>query len=136
MPEFPFSIPISGVVRIGEDNTVTITVNRAETTVTFAPPPEKGRAALPKGMTVFDVLLETARHFVRSTGQRTFSAAELYREAVERYPGLRRNTWTSHAIASAPNHPSYKHHSSRKDYFRYLGNGAYSLNPQYLNNNG
>ena len=37
-------------------------------------------------------------------------------------------------IASAPNHPSHKHHGSHRDYFRYAGDGIYSLNAKYLKN--
>jgi len=131
MREISFSIPVSGTIRI-DDNSVTIIVNKTETVVTLGPGPDKeGRGTLPKGMTVFDVLLATAQEFVRSTGESRFSAADLYHEAAREYPGLRRNTWTAHAIASAPNHPSYRHHSSKRDYFRYLGEGTYQLTPKY-----
>lgn len=131
MQEITFSIPVSGVVRI-EDGSIIIRVNRAETLISFRPEPEeKERRALPKGTTVFDVLLETARDFVASTGQTRFTSGDLYRLAIVRYPDLKRNTWTSHTIASAPDHPSYRHHSSKRDFFRYLGGGAYQLQPKF-----
>lgn len=133
MQEISFSIPVSGTVRIDENtNTVTITVNKAETTVTFETPPKEERVALPKGTTIFDVLLQTAQHLVGSDGQRRLTTAELYHEALRQYPQLRRNTWAAHVIASTPSHPSYRHHSSQRDYFDFMGSGTYRLNPRYL----
>lgn len=129
MQEIAFSIPVSGTIRI-DDNTITITVDRAETNVSFEPASGKEkRISLPKGQTIFDVLLETARRFVESNEQTRFSAAELYHEAVKRYPDLKRNSWTAHVIASAPNHPSQKHYGAKRSYFHYLGDGRYSLDP-------
>ena len=132
MQEIAFSIPVSGVIRIDE-NSITITVNKAETSITFQPQGVKeGRISLPKGMTLFDVMLDAARRFVKSSGRNEFRAGDLYREALARYPGLRRNTWTAHAVASAPNHPSQKHHGSKRDFLRYKGEGKYTLRPEYL----
>jgi hypothetical protein len=45
---------------------------------------------------------------------------------------MKRNSWAGHVIASAPNHPSYNHFATKKDYFRYLGNGTYKLEDRYL----
>jgi len=130
MQEIPFSIPVSGVVRIDEGS-ITITINRAETTINFEPPKKEKRISLEKGRTLFDIVLETAQELVRRTKENRFSAVKLYGVAMERYPTLKRNSWTSHVIASAPNHTSHKHYGSRRDYFRYLGDGAYSLNSKY-----
>src|SRR4030042_5400312 len=99
MQEIPFSIPVSGVIRIDE-NTITITVNRAETIVTFKKPEEPLRLVLPKGHTIFDVVLEAAQTVVKS-GQERFNAATLYREVIGKYPALKRNSWTSHIIAAS-----------------------------------
>ena len=132
MKEIPFSVPISGVVRVDEGS-ITITINRAEATISFEPlfrKPE--RISLEKGRTVFDIVLETAQELVRTTGENRFSAAQLYGIAMERYPGLKRNSWVAHVIASAPNHTSHKHYGARRDYFRYLGDGTYSLDIRYL----
>ena len=132
MKEISFSIPVSGVVQIDEGS-ITITVNKAETTITFEPPLQKeGRILLEKGKTMFDIVLDTAREFVRSNDENRFSAATLYHEAIDKYPNLKRNSWTSHVIACAPNHTSHKHYSSRRDYLRYLGDGTYSLNAKYM----
>ncbi len=132
MQEIPFSIPVSGVVRINEGS-ITITINRAETAISFESAHTKQkRISLEKGRTLFDVVLETAREMVIMTGENRFSAAQLYGVALERYPTLKRNSWGSHVIASAANHPSQRYYGSKRDYFRYLGDGTYSLKDIYL----
>ncbi len=132
MKEIPFSVPISGVVRVDEGS-ITITINRAETTISFEPPLQKQqRISLEKGRTLFDIVLETAQELVETTDENRFSAAQLYRVAMERRPALKRNSWAAHVIASAPNHTSHKHYGARRDYFRYLGDGTYSLDVRYL----
>ena len=131
MQEIPFSVPVSGVVRIDEGS-VTITINRAETTVSFEPIPVKqGRISLEKGRTLFDIALETAQELISRTNENRFSAAQLYAVALERYPTLKRNSWGSHIIASAANHPSQKFYGSKRDYFSYIGPGLYRLNEKY-----
>lgn len=132
MKEIAFSIPVSGVVRIVED-TITVTINRAETMVTFEPgeKPVK-RISLERGITMYDVILEAAREVIRRKGFNRFSAPELYHEALEKYPELKRGSFMSRVIASAPNHPSYRHHVSRRDYFHYGGSGIYQLEEKYM----
>ncbi len=133
MQEVSFSIPVSGIIRIGEDNSITITVNKAETTINFEPVRRKDeRISLAKGQTMFDILLNTARRLVASNAETRFTAAELYHEAIRKYPTLKRNSWISHVIASAPDHPSHKHHNARRDYLNYIGEGTYKLNPKYV----
>ena len=135
MQEISFSIPVSGIIRIGEGS-ITVIVNRAETSISFEPLKEEaGRLSLGKGRTLFDVILETAIEVAKGSITQPFSAAELYHNAREKYPNLKRGTWNSHMIASAPNHPSHKHHSSHRDYFRYVGDGRYWLDPKYLPDN-
>ena len=132
MKEVSFSIPVSGVIRIGEGS-VTVTVNRAETAISFEPVKRKDeRISLEKGRTMFDIVLDVARQVAKRSDTGQFSAAELYHEALRQYPYLKRNSWTSHVIASAPNHTSHKHYGARRDYFRYLGDGTYSLDVRYL----
>ena len=131
MQEIPFSVPITGVVRIDEGS-VTITINRAETTISFEPQQKQERISLDKGRTLFDILLETAQELVRRTNENRFSAAQLYGVALERYPALKRNSWGSHVIASAAGHSSQRYYGSKRDYFRYLGDGTYSLKDMYL----
>jgi len=132
LQELSFSIPVSGVIRI-DDGSITITVNRAETVIAFEPVAKKEtRFSLGNGRTLFDIVLDTARDMIGETGTNSFSASELYHRALEEYPNLKRNSWNSHVIACAPNHPSYKHHISRRDFFSYSQNGRYRLNPGCL----
>ena len=131
MREVPFSIPVSGIIHIDRD-VVTITVNKADTIVTLGPEVRLGgRISLELGKTMFDIILETAREIVQRQGFNRFSAPDLYHEALEKYPDLKRNSFTSRIIACTPNHNSYKHHASKRDYLSYLGPGAYTLNDQY-----
>ena len=131
MREIPFSIPVSGVVRIEEDSVIII-VNKTETNISLSPVPPSGKRLFQKyGKTMFDVVLEAARGVVRRKGVNRFSPPELYEEALKSYPDLRKNSFMARVIACAPNHNSYKHHASKRDYLSYLGPGAYTLNDQY-----
>jgi len=130
--EVPFSIPVSGVIRIDGDE-VTITVNRADTTVFLGPEVRAGgRISLESGKTMFDILLEAAREIVKRKGVNRFTASEVYHEALEKYPELKRNSFMSRIIASTPNHSSYKHYASKRDYFSRIAPGIYTLENKYL----
>jgi hypothetical protein len=131
MRELPFSIPISGVIRMDGD-LVVIIVNRAETNISLetGAPPGK-RISLEDGKTMYDVILEVAREIVRGKGFNRFSAPELYQAALVKYPELKRGSFWSRVVACAPNHPSYRHHVSRRDYFSRIGPGLYELNDRY-----
>ena len=131
MREIPFSIPVSGVVRIDGD-LVRIVVNRAETDISLetGAPPGK-RISLEGGRTTYDVILEAAREVIRRKGFNRFSAPELYSVAREKYPQLKRGSFMSRVIACTPDHPSYRHHKSTRDYFSRIGTGMYWLNEQY-----
>jgi hypothetical protein len=131
MQEIPFSISLTGAARIS-DGSITITINRSETTISFEPQQKQERISLEKGKTLFDIILETAQELVKRTNENRFSAAQLYGVALERIPTLKRNSWGSHVIASAANHPSQRYYGSKRDYFRYLGDGTYSLKDMYL----
>lgn len=131
MKEIPFSIPVSGVVRIDEDSIVII-VNNTETNISLSPvPPSSKRLFREQGKTMFDLVLEAARRVVRNKGVNRFSPPELYKEALKSYPDLKKNSFMARVIACTPNHRSYKHHASQRDYLSYLGPGVYSLNDQY-----
>jgi hypothetical protein len=132
MQEIPFSIPITGVVRI-DKGSISIIVNRAETAISFEAKEKEKRILLEKGQTLFDIVLETAQELVRRESENRFSAAQLYNVALESYPTLKRNSWSSHIIASSGNHPSQQFYGSKRDYFRYLGDGTYSLKDNYIN---
>lgn len=131
MRELPFSIPVSGVVRMDGDSVV-IVVNRAETSISLET--EAGhdkRISLEPGTTMYDVILEAAQEVVRQKGFNRFSAPELYSVALVKYPELKRGSFWSRVIACTPDHPSYKHHVSRRDYFSRIGSGLYKLNERY-----
>ncbi len=131
MKEIPFSIPISGVVRIDEDSVIII-VNKTETSISLSPiPPSSKRLFREQGKTMLDAVLEAAVRVVRRKGVNRFSPPELYEEALKSYPNLKKNSFMARVIACAPNHNSYKHHLSTRDYLSYLGPGVYSLNDQY-----
>ena len=131
MREVPFSLPVSGTIRLN-GNSVTVVVNRAETSVSLWPEAEPGKPiTFGPGKTMYDVILEAAREVVRRKGVNRFSAPELYHEALDTYPALKRNSFTSRVIASTPDHSSYKHYASRRDYFSHIGPGLYKLNDAY-----
>lgn len=131
MNEILFSIPLSGTISV-ENNTLTITINQSKTALDLAAITKKRRISLKKGQTVFDIVLQAAQRVVEVSKRNRFSAAELYHEALKEYPDLKRNSWSGHIIASAPNHPSYNHFATKKDYLRFLGEGIYKLDNRYL----
>ena len=120
------------VIRI-EGNSLTLTVGEYKLTLKIEGPEAKpsGRLQLGQGQTLFDLVLDAARTYVKETGEREFSAADLYHMAIRKNPELsiRRNSWSSHIMSSAPNHPSYRHYTARRKYFQYLGRGKYYLDP-------
>ena len=122
--------PVNDIIRI-EDNSLTLKVGEYVLSLKIEGPEIKpsGRLQLGHGQTMFDLVLDAARAFVEDTGENEFSAADLYHIAKEKHPDLdiRRNSWNSHVMSSAPNHPSYRHYTSHRKYFRYLGRGKYSL---------
>lgn len=131
MQDVFFTIPLTGKITL-ENGSITITVNKAETTITFESIPGKeARISLEKGKTLFDVVLEVAKKMAERSETGQFSAADLYYKALERYPNLKRNSFNSHVIACAPNHTSNKHYASKREFLSYSGNGLYRLNPQY-----
>ena len=119
-----------------EGNTLSLKVGDYRLSITIEGPEVKpsGRLQLEGGKTLFDLVLDAARTFLNDTREREFSAADLYHKARERNPALdiRRNSWNAHVMSSAPNHPSYRHYTSHRNYFRYLGRGKYSLEPNMM----
>jgi hypothetical protein len=134
MAEAAFSIPVTGTIQI-EGNSLTVKIRESTITLKLEPE-EKGQTkiALEKGKTLFDIVLESARTYVEETGISEFTAAEIFHLTRGRYPelNLRRNSWGAHVISSAPNHPSYHHYTAKRRYFRYLGKGRYSLDPNVI----
>lgn len=133
MQEIPFSLTLTGTIKI-DSGKITLSIGKSQATVDLELSRKSdARLFLRKGETLFDLILSTARDYVAVEGQQArFSAAELYHRALDKYPHLKRNSWTAHCMASAPSHPSYRHFSVRKDYFTYEGEGTYTLKPEYL----
>ncbi len=133
MKEIPFIISLRGLVRVGTDK-ITISLDSVRTTINLEPSSKTdARSFLERGQNLFDIMLSTARELVASQGaDARFSAADLYHLALEKYPYLKRNSWTSHCIAAAPDHTSQRHYGVKKDFFLYEGKGTYRLKPEYL----
>jgi len=135
MAESNSAIPVSDIIRT-EGNSLTIKVGEYLLTLKIEGPEVKpgGRFQLERGQTMFDLVLEAAKTFIKETGDNEFNAAVLYHTAKDNHPDLeiRRNSWNSHVISSAPNHTSYRHYTSHRKYFRYLGGGKYSLEPNLM----
>jgi len=85
-----------------------------------------------KKKTIHAIILQTAKKYVLDSGQNKFTGAKLFNLSLVQHPSLKRNTFAAQVIAAAPNHPSHRHSSNRKDYFTYLGKGCYKLNQKYL----
>ena len=131
MKEIPFSVPVTGVIRIN-GNVITVIVNRAVTTVTLDSESESPeRTVFEPGTTMFDILLESAQEYLKRKGYNRFTGIDLFSIARETYPGLNKRSFMSRITAATPNHPSFKHHLSRRDYFSKIATGIYSLEYQY-----
>ena len=132
MKEIPFSIPVTGIIRIN-GNVITVIVNRAVTNVTLDAAEESPeRTVFEPGKTMFDIILESAQEHLRRKEYNRFTGLDLYAIARETYPGLNKRSFMSRLTAATPNHPSYKHHLSHRDYFQRIATGIYSLEYQYL----
>lgn len=132
MKEIPFTIPVTGILRV-DGGEITIVVNRTETSLSFAfEATTARRMVLEEGVTLSDIALEAAREIVSIKGYNRFHAAEIFHKALEKHPGIKRNSFMSRMVACTPDHPSYKHFASRRDYFLYGGNGILMLNEQYM----
>ena len=132
MKEIPFTIPVTGVLRI-DGGEITIVVNRTETSLSFSIEAATARRTLlEEGVTLSDIALEAAREIVSIKGYNRFHAAEIFHKALEKHPGIKRNSFMSRVVACTPDHPSNKHFASRRDYFRYGGKGILMLNEQYM----
>ncbi len=129
MSEVAFSIPVTGTIQIQSDSLV-IKINESAITMKMDTADEvSGKLKLERGKTLFDIVLDTAKSLVAESGTSQFTAAQLYHEALDRYPelNLKRNSWGAHVIACAPDHPSYKNYTSKRNYFTYMGKGLYRL---------
>ncbi len=134
MPEVAFSIPVTGHIQI-QGNSLVIKVNEATINMKLDMADEiGGKLKLERGRTLFDIVLDTAKSWIEEAGISQFTAAQLYHSAQDRYPelNLKRNSWGAHVISSAPNHPSYRNYTSKRNYFTYMGKGLYRLNAHVI----
>ncbi len=128
MSEIAFSIPVTGTIRI-QGSSLVIKINESAITMKLDMADEvRGKLKLERGKTLFDIVLEIAKSWVEESGN-SFTAAQLYHMALDRYPSLnlKRNSWGAHVIACAPDHPSYRNYTSKRNYFTYMGKGLYRL---------
>ena len=132
MKEVPFIIPVTGIIRI-EGNAITVIVNRTSTNVSLETGTESPqRMVFEPGTTMFDILLEAAREYLRRKTYNRFTGPALFAIAREKYPDLKKRSFMSRLTAATPNHPSYKYHLSQRDYFSRIAPGIYTLENQYL----
>jgi hypothetical protein len=136
----PNTANINNVITV-QGNTLVLKVGEYRLTLNIEGPEPKmvGRFQTENGKNMFDLVLEAARHHNGGLFQgMPFTAAHLYHIALELHPELeiRRNSWNSHVMSSAPDHPSYRHYTSHRDYFKYHGGGKYSLEPKWSADKG
>lgn len=132
MKEIPFSLPVTGIIRI-DGNAITVIVNRTVTHVileTGTESPE--RTVFEPGTGMFDVVLASALEFLRRKQYNRFTGIDLFEIARESYPGLNKRSFLSRITAATPNHPSYKYHLGHRDYFSRIATGIYSLESRYM----
>ena len=132
MKEIPFSIPVSGVIRIN-GNSITVVVNRASTHIQLETGSESpGRTVFETGTSTFDILLESAREYNRRKTYNRFTVTDLFEIAREKYPDLKKRSFVARLTGATPNHPSYKHQPSHRDYFMRIAPGIFSLENKYM----
>jgi len=132
LKEILFSIPVSGVIKIDGD-VITVIVNRAVTQVTLEM--EAGsveRTHFEPGTNMFDILLASAQEFYRRKKYNRFTGLDLFAIARETHPGLNKRSFLSRITAATPNHPSFIHHLTHRDYFQRIATGIFSLEHKYL----
>jgi len=137
MNELNFSINITLSLTLKEDN-ASINIKNVDLIPAVISLPyrlksqDRKTSSKTEKKTIHDIILQTAKKYVVDTGQNKFTGAKLYNISLLNHPGLKRNTFAAQVIAAAPNHPSHRHYSNRKDYFIYQGKGYYNLNQKYL----
>ena len=77
--------------------------------------------------TYHQIIVEVAQEFVSQTGNKVFTAADLFKIAKQKYPYIKRDVFYNRMMAAAPEHTSYAHLSGRKALLNFLGQGKYSL---------
>jgi len=77
--------------------------------------------------TIHDIVLETAQRISKKEDQAVFSAKDLYIQALEKHPELNKKSFNAYVMSSAPEHTSWKHFRTKKEFLTYLGKGKYRL---------
>ena len=132
MKEIPFSIPVTGLIKI-DGTSVTIVVNRTSTHVQLETGAESpGRMVFETGTSMFDILLESAQEHIRRKNYNRFTGQDLFNIALEKYPDLKKRSFLGRLTGATPNHPSYKHQPSQRDYFMRIAPGIFSLVKKYM----
>jgi hypothetical protein len=132
MQEIPFSIPVTGILRI-DGSVISVIVNRTVTRVVLETGKEAPeRTIFEQGTSMFDILLESAREYVTRKTYNRFTGPDLFAVAREKYPELKKRSFMTRLTSATPNHPSYKHHLSHRDYFSRIAPGIYTLEYKYI----
>ena len=131
MQEIPFTIPVSGIIRL-DNGEITFIVNRMETKVSFVTTANTpSRTKFGEGVTLTSIILEAARQVVSEKRINRFHPSELFHAAIEKHPDIKRGSFMARVVACTPDHPSYQHFASHRDYFIYGGKGLLMLKEQY-----
>jgi hypothetical protein len=131
MQEIPFTIPISGVIRLANGE-ITFIVNPMETKFSFVTTGNTpSRTKFGEGVSLTDIILSAARQVVSEKRINRFHPSELFHAAIEKHPGIKRGSFMARVVACTPDHPSYQHFASHRDYFIYGGKGLLMLKEQY-----
>jgi len=83
-----------------------------------------------KSMTLHDKVLRAAQE-LHAHGHREFAGSDIIHH-LNRTENVKANSIRAHVIAAAPNHPSQKHYTAKRDYLEYLGSGKYRLAKSYI----
>ena len=94
-------------------------------------PNTTSRTKFGEGVTLTDIILEAARQVVLEKRINRFHPSELFHAAIEKHPGIKRGSFMARVVACTPDHPSYHHFASHRDYFIYGGKGLLMLKEQY-----
>ena len=95
-------------------------------------PNTTSRTKFGEGVTLTDIILEAARQVVLEKRINRFHPSELFHAAIEKHPGIKRGSFMARVVACTPDHPSYHHFASHRDYFIYGGKGLLMLKEPYM----
>lgn len=130
MKDVDFAITINMTLSMGKDM-ATVTVKNVDLKPAMITLPMlvsgDQAGAVEKQKTYHEIILEVAREVVNETGNKIFSAADLYHKAKKKYPHVKRATFNNRVMAAAPEHGSWGSLSGKKDFLKFRGQGKYEL---------